>query len=130
MEAFWSVRDPEPRTARNEMRDRWQELGGGLQGDPRALLFLLNGPPGGYNMRDGRALARCFDKSTELEIWFYRASERTDRRFIVIFRKTWSEHSLRSVDAGRQLSCRAALAAADAGRAAAVHPGCLSLRPQ
>ena len=89
MEAFWEPRDPEPLTRRNEMRDRWQEaIDGGAAlplGDPRFLLYLLNGPPGAYSLPDGRSVARCFSKTRELEIWFYGGSERTDQRFPVIF---------------------------------------------
>jgi GWxTD domain-containing protein len=89
MEAFWEPRDPEPLTRRNELRDRWQQAtagGTGLPtGDPRFMLYLLNGPPGNYSLPDGRAVARCFSRRYQLEIWFYGGSERTDRRFAVIF---------------------------------------------
>lgn len=89
MELFWEPRDPEPLTRRNELRDRWQEaISGGTAlplGDPRFLLYLLNGPPGNYSLPDGRPVARCFSKSRQLEIWFYGGSERTRREFEVIF---------------------------------------------
>ncbi len=89
MEAFWEPRDPEPMTRRNELRDRWQQVrdeAGGLPlDDPRFILYLLNGPPGAYSLPDGRPVARCFSKTRELEIWFYGGSERTNRRFPVIF---------------------------------------------
>ncbi len=85
---FWEPRDPDPRTSRNELKERWEEFkdapGGPPYGDPRFLLLLFNGPPGGWSLPDGRPVARCFSRSRELEIWFYGGSERTDRRFPVI----------------------------------------------
>ena len=89
MEAFWEPRDPEPLTRRNELRERWEQAifegGGPPGGDPRFMLYLLNGPPGAYSLPDGRPAARCFSRSFELEIWFYGGSERTNKRFLVIF---------------------------------------------
>ncbi|HVS15696.1 MAG TPA: VWA domain-containing protein [Thermoanaerobaculia bacterium] len=91
IEAFWSIRDPDPRTPVNEMRRRFEELqaaaNGFPAGDPRALVYLLNGPPGRWTLPDGRAVARCFARTAELEIWFYGGSERVARRFVVIFQK-------------------------------------------
>jgi VWFA-related protein len=91
IEAFWSIRDPDPRTPVNEMRRRLEEMsagGGELVGDDaRLLVYLLNGPPTGWTLPDGRAVARCFARTAELEIWFYGGSERTARRFAVIFQK-------------------------------------------
>jgi VWFA-related protein len=91
IEAFWSIRDPDPRTPVNEMRRRFEELqaaGGGFPpGDPRALVYMLNGPPGRWSLPDGRPVARCFARTAELEIWFYGGSERVARRFIVIFQQ-------------------------------------------
>src|SRR5688572_4528106 len=48
---FWEVRDPLPRTARNELKDRWEnnvrqarEMFQDLS-DARSRVLLLNGPP-------------------------------------------------------------------------------------
>lgn len=90
MEAFWDVRDPDPRTPVNELRRRWQDslssASGIPYGDPRFVAFLLNGPPGGFSLPDGRVVDRCFSRSRELEIWFY-GRDRAQRRFVVIFFK-------------------------------------------
>jgi Ca-activated chloride channel family protein len=92
IEAFWRLRDPDPRTPVNELQRRFEEYhaaSGGLppMGDPRALLYLLNGPPGRWTLPDGRPVSRCFSRSRELEIWFYGGSELVARRFLVIFQK-------------------------------------------
>ncbi len=92
IQAFWSVRDPDPRTPVNELKRRWDETvrAGNLgfeAGDPRLLVYLLNGEPGRWNLPNGRSVARCFAKRGELEIWFYNGSERTARQFVVIFQR-------------------------------------------
>lgn len=93
MEAFWQVRDPDPRTPVNELRRRFEEAaamaGAGLPplGDPRFLTYVLNGPPGRYTLPDGRPVAQCFSRTRELEIWFYGGSERTRERFVLVFIK-------------------------------------------
>ncbi|MCP4654226.1 MAG: VWA domain-containing protein [bacterium] len=91
MEAFWEPRDPDRQTSENELRKRWEEFqrspGDLPYGDPRFVLYLLNGPPGGWNLPDGRPVGRCFSRSRELEIWFYEGSERTTRRFVVILQR-------------------------------------------
>jgi VWFA-related protein len=93
MEAFWRPRDPDPTTAVNELRARWQNwvAQAGAQGlpygDPRFVVLLLNGPPGRYSLSNGQPVSRCFSRNRELEIWFYGNSERTSSSFIVIFFK-------------------------------------------
>lgn len=88
MRVFWEPRDPDPKTPGNELRARWEEYkdqpGGVPYDDPRFLLLLFNGPPGGWSLPDGRPVARCFSRSRELEIWFYGDSDRSSRRFPVI----------------------------------------------
>ncbi|MEE8526798.1 MAG: VWA domain-containing protein [Thermoanaerobaculia bacterium] len=96
MEAFWEPRDPDRQTSKNELRERWQEHRGASgdvpYGDARFLLLLFNGPPTGWTLPDGRRVGRCFARSTELEIWYYDGSERTDKRFAVIFQQTAVNH--------------------------------------
>ncbi|MEM7353620.1 MAG: VWA domain-containing protein [Acidobacteriota bacterium] len=88
MRVFWEPRDPDPRTSVNELKARWEEhkdaAGGVPYDDPRFLLLLFNGPPGGWSFPDGRPAAVCYSRSREMEIWFYGASERTAQRFPVI----------------------------------------------
>ena len=84
METFW-----EPRSA--ELRARWSEylraVGEIAWRDPRVLAFILNGPPGGYSLPDGRVVGRCFSRSSELEIWFYGSSPIAGQSFILIFQQ-------------------------------------------
>jgi Ca-activated chloride channel family protein len=91
MEAFWEPRDPDPTTPGNELRQRWEEYkrdSGELPfGDPRFVVYLLNGPPGRYTMPDGRPVSVCYARTDELEIWFYGGSETTSKHFVVIFQK-------------------------------------------
>ncbi len=98
--AFWEPRDPDRRTPQNELEERWKQYrdaeGGPPFDDPRFMLLLLNGPPGGWALPDGRPVARCFSRSKELEIWFYGGSRQRNaggagdsdrRRFPVILQK-------------------------------------------
>ncbi len=91
MAAFWGPRDPDPETRVNELEARWQQLKGSSgripYSDPRFLLLLFNGPPGGWSLPDGRPVGRCFSRALELEIWFYEDSERVDRKFPVILQR-------------------------------------------
>ncbi|MEM1248217.1 MAG: VWA domain-containing protein [Acidobacteriota bacterium] len=89
---FWKVRDPDPRTPGNELRDRFEELRQSqgpafTAADPRYRLFLFNGPPTGWSLPDGRAVTICFGRSRELEIWFYSGSPRVAQRFIAVFQR-------------------------------------------
>ncbi len=88
MRAFWEPRDPDRSTRANELKERWERFrdqpGGPPFDDPRFMLLLLNGPPGGWSLPNGRPVAICYSRSKELEIWFYGQSERTDRDFPVI----------------------------------------------
>ena len=89
--AFWEPRDPDRATPGNELKERWERFrdqpGGPPFGDPRFMLLLLNGPPGGWLLPDGRPVAVCYSRSKELEIWFYGQSERIDRDFLVILQQ-------------------------------------------
>ncbi len=89
--AFWDPRDPDRTTPQNELKERWDQYRGktGIPplGDPRFMLLLLNGPPGAWFLPNGQQVAICYSRSKELEIWFYGASERTERRFPVIVQR-------------------------------------------
>lgn len=91
MEAFWKPRDTDPTTQRNELKERWDEMrrsmGDLALTDPRAMLLLLQGPPGGWNLPDGRPVARCFSRQREMEIWFYGFGTTIDRKFPIIFQR-------------------------------------------
>ncbi len=100
MRAFWEPRDPDRKTPRNELKERWERFGDGDGGppfdDPRFILLLLNGPPGGWSLPNGQPVSICYSRSKELEIWFYGgsrqrradgASERIERRFPVILQR-------------------------------------------
>jgi VWFA-related protein len=100
MEAFWEPRDPDRQTTSNELRERFEQYRGASgdvpYGDARFLVLLFNGPPTGWTLPDGRPVTRCFARSRELEIWYYDGSERTDKRFAVVFQQT-SENNLYEV---------------------------------
>jgi len=93
IEAFWKVRDPIPKSSRNELRERWEErVVLALQEweslrDGRAIMHLLNGPPGRFVLPNGRAVDRCWDKEREIELWFYGGSDRVKETFAVILYK-------------------------------------------
>jgi VWFA-related protein len=89
IEAFWRVRDPDPRTPVNELRRALEEFsqrsGEAATADPRNLMLLLNGPPRGFTLPDGRSVSQCFSRTREIEIWFYSRTARVERELIVIF---------------------------------------------
>ena len=91
MEKFWLVRDPEPRTVYNELERRWStwisrtlSTYGSFE-DPRAQVLLLNGPPGRFELPNGRVVSKCLRAKEHVEVWFYGGSERTPQRFVVVF---------------------------------------------
>lgn len=91
IERFWLVRDPDPATARHELRRDWEErvakamsLFGRLD-DERSIAYLFNGEPGPFRLVDGRIVDRCVDPRRALEVWFYNLSLRHDRPFQLIF---------------------------------------------
>lgn len=96
IEAFWQVRDPDPRTPVNELRRAFEQYrqttGEPLTSDPRTLMRLLNGPPGGFSLPDGRSVSICYSRTREFEIWFYGGGgARVPRKFVVIFFKSTSQ---------------------------------------
>ncbi|MDX1502555.1 MAG: VWA domain-containing protein [Thermoanaerobaculia bacterium] len=91
IDEFWRVRDPDPESPWNEAKRGWLERVdqaledyGSLK-DARAVMFVTNGPPGGFVLPDGRVISICFDRDRELELWFYGSSERTESRFVALF---------------------------------------------
>jgi Ca-activated chloride channel homolog len=86
---FWEVRDPFPRTARNEIKERWsvdvaqaRSLFGDLK-DGRSRVLLLNGLPG------ERVESNCSLILWPLEVWFYGRSERVSESFAVVIYRKW-----------------------------------------
>lgn len=81
---FWDVRDPVPKTGRNELREQWterlkmaREQLGGITGD-RARVLLLAGPPRAISQ------ASC-DALLPLEFWDYDGSDKVKRGFTIAF---------------------------------------------
>jgi VWFA-related protein len=81
---FWEVRDPIPKTPRNEFREAWEERAkmarerfGNLTED-RALMLFWNGLPG--NVVRGKC-----DALLPLEIWTYDGTERVKGSFTLVF---------------------------------------------
>lgn len=74
IEEFWRQRDPYPTTARNEFRDRWEQMMQtvlaefGDANDARARVMLINGEP------TARWESRCAPL-WPLEIWVYSKTE-------------------------------------------------------
>jgi VWFA-related protein len=92
---FWEVRDPLPRTARNELKERWdinvrqaretfQDLS-----DARSRVLLLNGPP------EERVESDCPLLLWPLEVWFYARSEQTQEQLAVVLYRKWGSAPFR-----------------------------------
>ncbi|MEM8930069.1 MAG: gamma-glutamylcyclotransferase, partial [Acidobacteriota bacterium] len=82
---FWKVRDPYPRTVRNELKERWpirlaevKSLYGSLT-DDRSRLLLTQGPP------DSSFQVRCTETRRPVDVWIYRGSDWTDVNTALIF---------------------------------------------
>ncbi|MEM6796775.1 MAG: VWA domain-containing protein [Acidobacteriota bacterium] len=85
IEAFWRVRDPYPRTARNELKERWpfrvaeaKSKFGALE-DDRSRIFLVHGPP------TNSFEVRCSKTRSPVEVWSYRGTQFTDINAVLIF---------------------------------------------
>ncbi len=83
---FWRVRDPYPKTGRNELRERWQarvEVARDAYADlsdPRAQILLQLGEP------SRRRPPSCSDLLRPLEIWIYdHGSDFINGYFTVVF---------------------------------------------
>lgn len=82
---FWQVRDPVPKTGRNEMRERWEERAayarsnyGGLT-DARSQVLLIHGEPSRI------VQVRCTTTRIPAEVWVYRGSDRVRFAFSLLF---------------------------------------------
>jgi Ca-activated chloride channel homolog len=86
---FWEVRDPLPRTARNELKERWDQSVRQAREtfqdltDGRSRVMLLNGPP------DERVESDCTLILWPLEVWFYSGSEQVPEPFVVVLYRRW-----------------------------------------
>lgn len=89
IDRFWRSRDPYPDTARNEFRDRFEQL---LQlvkvtfpnpRDERARLMLLNGEPA------DRRKIECSTLLYPTEVWYYSGSDRARYDFFLVFYRRW-----------------------------------------
>ena len=85
IEQFWRTRDPDPKTVRNELRERWDSLVDQAEaeldgpGDERVRMLLLNGPPAGV------LEVSCSTVLWPMEIWYYKGSDRVRREFLLVF---------------------------------------------
>ncbi len=82
---FWRVRDPFPKTARNELRERWDERMFTVQieydglSDDRARILLVHGPP------NTTMEVRCSKTRVPVIVWMYANSDQIDTGFILVF---------------------------------------------
>ncbi len=107
IERFWKVRDPYPRTSRNEFRESYdarlrfvhQELGG-LK-DDRSQTVLLNGPPA------DSIKVKCTPYLWPTEVWYYDGSDTVSFEFLLLFYQPWGHGKYRMwqpMDGFRELS--------------------------
>jgi VWFA-related protein len=84
IERFWRVRDPDPSTARNELRERWEEMSKRVEAefegrlDDRGRMLLLNGPP------TATIVSKCANLHP-LEVWYYERSSSIGHEFVLVF---------------------------------------------
>ena len=95
IERFWKVRDPYPRTSRNEFREAYEarlrfaheNLGGVL--DDRAKMVLTNGLPTEI------IEVRCSPYLWPTEVWFYDGSDKVSFEFLLLFYQQYSNGKFR-----------------------------------
>ena len=82
---FWRERDPYPQTARNEMKENWEERiyiaeteYGGLN-DDRSRILLVHGTP------QGTMEVRCTKTRVPIIVWYYTDSDVIDYGFLLVF---------------------------------------------
>ncbi len=84
IERFWKVRDPDPRTARNELEDQWDirlktiERDYPDANDERGRMLLLNGPP------DLKVTSRC-SILYPVEVWIWQQSPALGHELALVF---------------------------------------------
>ncbi len=85
IQRFWKIRDPFPKTPRNELKERWplrvaeaRSRFGSLK-DDRSRILLVHGPPA----VDFDVL--CSKSWAAAEVWLYDGTAQFDRRAILIF---------------------------------------------
>lgn len=85
VQRFWQVRDPYPKTERNELQEGWSERlaaarqrWGSLQ-DDRARALLLRGEP------DSTFEASCPDVGLPVEVWAYEPGFGAKHRVVLVF---------------------------------------------
>ena len=90
IDRFWQVRDNNPKTTRNELRDAWpgrlaaaRERFGDLK-EARARVLLLNGIP------DQVVKSDCPMVLWPLEAWFYSRSDQTHSELAVVLYRKWN----------------------------------------
>ena len=87
IERFWRMRDPYPETARNELKERFEQMVVlvknvyGTYEDDRARILLVHGRPhGGFQVR-------CTTTRIPAEVWAYQRSDLIEFPFLLIFLK-------------------------------------------
>ncbi len=94
IERFWRARDTDRTTARNEFRERWENLlqyaDTNFEGkyDERRKILLLNGPP------TVAITSRC-SLLQPLEVWFYAQSDQVPFEFFVVFYRPFGAGNFR-----------------------------------
>ena len=95
IERFWKVRDPYPRTTRNEFRDHYQERLRYIHSqydkvtDERAKMILLNGPPTDF------LEVRCSPYLWPTEVWYYDGSDNVSFEFFLLFYQPYGHGGFR-----------------------------------
>ncbi len=85
IQKFWQVRDPYPRTARNELKERWPLRLAEARSkyetleDDRARVLLVHGEP------HGSFAVRCTKTRSPAEVWAYQYSESLKKPFLLVF---------------------------------------------
>jgi VWFA-related protein len=95
IERFWEVRDPYPRTGRNEFRESFNvrmefalEEFGSLE-DARSQVLLLNGEP------SSRIIPDCEPTMVATEVWYYQGSDNFGMDFLLLFYRRWKQGPFR-----------------------------------
>ena len=95
IQQFWKVRDPYPKTARNELKERWPiriaEARGkyGSLTDDRSRIYMVHGAP------DGGFEVRCTKTWKPAEVWIYQRSDLVDLPVVLIFTKARTQPEYR-----------------------------------